>query len=126
MALYECRELDGGAMGQFEMHIHECGSCAREIEQLRSLDNLLRDAFASQEEEAQETRARFWQQFSTASRFRQMLYGRSIYLKAIAAVVLIAISAGIMFFVFQQTPQTVYASAVDDHNEEITTRPPDD
>jgi anti-sigma factor RsiW len=124
MPLYESSELDARAMAQFEMHIHECGSCAREIEQLRSLDNLLRDAFVGQEDEAQETRARFWQQFSAATRFRRLLYGRSAYLKAIAAILLIAISGGIMLFVFQQTPETVYASAVDDHKEEIVERAP--
>jgi anti-sigma factor RsiW len=124
MPLYESSELDARGMAEFELHLQQCLSCAREVEQLRALDDVLRNAFAEQQEDSQALRARFWQQFSHVARFRRVLFKQSVKLKAIAAMLLVGTIAGLSYFVEQHTTQTIYASAADDHDEEVVRRVP--
>ena len=44
MPLYLSSELDATRMADFEIHLQQCGACARELEYARHCDELLRDA----------------------------------------------------------------------------------
>ena len=43
MPLYLSSELDATRMADFEIHVQQCGACARELEYARHCDELLRD-----------------------------------------------------------------------------------
>ncbi len=124
MPLYLSSELDAKAMAVFELHAQRCAACTREAEQVRLYDDLLRDAFAEQPLETRELRSRVWRQISVPERKRFLFFRRRpIRFMAAAALVIIAVTAGIIYFV-RQAPVTVYASAVDDHVEEVVQRVP--
>src|SRR5207253_2271386 len=60
-----------------------------------------------------------------SKRRRRFLSRRSVYTLPIAAVLLLAIGAGIIYFtLYSSSSQTVYAAAMDDHYEEVVKNPP--
>jgi anti-sigma factor RsiW len=123
MPLYLSGELDTRVTAEFDLHLQRCAMCARGVEQIRLNDDLLRNAFASRPLDAQDLRARFWSKISISKNKR--LRFRPVYMLPIAALLLLIIGAGIIYFTLPYTSsQTVYASAVDDHTEEVVQRAP--
>src|SRR6266478_864028 len=126
MPLYLSSELDTKVMAEFELHLQQCAVCAREVEQIRLNDDLLRNAFARRPLDARALRARFWSQISI-SKNKRLRFRRPVYVLPIAALLFLTIGAGIIYFTLPDTSsQTVYASAVDDHTEEVVQRAPID
>ncbi len=120
LPLYASNELDAKVMAEFELHTQQCAVCAREAEQLSLYDNVLRGAFAAQPLDAHGLRARVWHQVCSPERRPKPLAGRPVIrLMAAAAIIIITIVVGIIYHVTQLTSGTVYASAVDDHVEEV-------
>ena len=126
MPLYLSGELDTKVMAEFELHLQRCSMCMREIEQIRLNDDLLRNVFARRPLDTRDLRARFWSQISI-SKNKRLRFRRPVYMLPIAALLLLIIGAGIIYFTLPYTSsQTVYASAVDDHTEEVVQRAPID
>jgi anti-sigma factor RsiW len=122
--LYLSSELDTKVMAEFELHLQRCAMCAREVEQLRLNDDLLRNVFARRPLDIRDLRARFWSQISISEN-KRLRFRRPVYMLPIAALLLLTIGAGIIYFTLPYTSsQTVYASAVDDHTEEVVQRAP--
>ena len=46
--LYLSSELEATRLADFELHLRQCGACARELESAGRCDELLRDAFREQ------------------------------------------------------------------------------
>jgi anti-sigma factor RsiW len=112
-------------MAEFELHGQQCGACRLEAEQLRLYDELLREAFAEQPLETQDMRARVWRQISTSWTERYLLFGQPVYLLLMAALLFLTLGAGFIYLVWPFASfQTVYASAVDNHTEEVVQRVP--
>jgi anti-sigma factor RsiW len=125
MPLYFSSELDVALMADFELHLTHCAVCAREAEQVRLYDDLLREAFVEQPLDTRELRARVRHQISTSGSKRSILFRPPRYLMTIAALVLLAICAGITYFALPYfSSESVYTSAADDHFEEVVQRAP--
>lgn len=123
LPLYLSSEIDAPEMAAFELHVQQCGPCARELEYARHCDDLLRDAFREQSLDTQGLRERVGNQIRKTKR-RRFLFGRPIYTLPIAAALLIAIIIGIFAALRGGLSQTVYAAALDDHFTEIVQREP--
>src|SRR4051812_14114262 len=122
MPLYLSSELDVRLMAEYELHLEQCGACRREAEQSRMYDDLLREAFADQPLGTGRLRARIWHQISASERRRPVFY-RWIPVLAVAALLFLAIGAGITYVTLLSShSQTLYTSAVDDHTEEVVQR----
>ena len=126
MPLYLSGELDTKVVAEFELHLARCAMCAREVEQIRLYDDLLRNVFARRPLDTRDLRARFWSQISI-SKNKRLRFRRPVYILPIAALLLLTIGAVIIYFPLPYTSsQTVYAAAVDDHTEEVLQRAPID
>ena len=125
MPLYLSSELDATRMADFEIHVQQCGPCARELEYARHCDELLRDACLEEPVDTIGLRARVLSEISKSRPRRRFLFRRPVYSLPIAAVLLLAIGAGIIYFsLYSKSSQTVYAAALDDHYEEVVKNPP--
>src|SRR5882724_3420984 len=125
MPLYISSELDVALMAEFEHHLQHCAVCAREAEQVRLYDDLLREAFVEQPLDTRELRARVRHQISTCVSKRSVLFQQPLYVISVAALVLLAICGGITYFALPYlSSETVYTSAADDHFEEVVQRAP--
>ena len=123
MPLYLSSELDATPMFDFELHLRQCAACARELEEARRCDDLLRDAFNQQSLDADELRRRVRTQISKTKR-RRFLFRRPLYTLPIAASLLAAVALGIFTVLPGNSSQTVYAAARDDHYREVVEREP--
>src|SRR5437764_11622997 len=124
MPLYLSSELDATRMADFELHVQSCRPCARELEYARHCDELLRDACLEESVDALGLRERVLSEISKSKRRRRFLSRRSVYTLPIAAVLLLAIGAGIIYFtLYSSSSQTVYAAALDDHYSEVVQHP---
>ena len=125
MPLYLSSELDAKAMSDFELHLDQCVACHRKIKQQRAYDNVLRDVVVSQPLDVQNLRARVLNRITTRGR-RTLFFQRPAYMLAIAAILLLAFSAAIVYLGMRSKPPvaTLYADAVDDHYEEVVQRVP--
>lgn len=127
--LYLSSELEATRLADFELHLRQCGACARGLESVSRCDELLRDAFREQTLDTGPLRERVRNQIRKTAR-RRFLFTRPIYRLPIAAALLLAITAGIFFvlrggLVLRGVPsQTVYAAARDDHYVEVVQRDP--
>jgi len=101
MPLYLSGEIDTKVMAEFELHLQRCAMCAREVEQIRLNDDLLRNAFARRPLDDRDLRARFWSQISISKNKR--LRFRPVYMLPIAALLLLIIGAGIIYFTLPYT-----------------------
>src|SRR5207253_9718847 len=125
MSLYLSNELDATRMADFELHVQQCGPCARELEYARHCDELLRDACLEEPLDALGLRERVLSEISKSRPRRRFLFRRPVYTLPIAAVLLLAIGAGIIYFsLYSSSSQTVYAAALDDHYSEVVKNPP--
>ncbi len=125
MSLYLSSELDATRMADFELHVQGCGPCARELEYARHCDELLRDACLEEPVDAMGLRERVLSEISKPRPRRRFLFPRRVYTLPIAAVLLLAIGAGIIYFsLYSNSSQTVYAAALDDHYSEVVKNPP--
>jgi anti-sigma factor RsiW len=125
MPLYISSELDVVRMAEYELHLQQCAVCKREAEQLRIYDEMLREAVAGQPLDTQELRSRIWNQISASERIGSGLARRRAHLLFIAALLLLAIGAGVIYITrLSSTSETVYTSAVDDHTEEVVQQAP--
>jgi anti-sigma factor RsiW len=125
MPLYVSSELDVTRMAEYELHLQQCAVCRREAEQLRIYDEMLREAVAWQPLDTQVLRARIWNQISASERVGSGLARRRVHLLSIAALLLVAIGAGVIYITrLSRTSETVYTSAVDDHTEEVVQQAP--
>jgi hypothetical protein len=121
--LYLSSELEATRLADFELHLRQCGACARELESAGRCDELLRDAFREQTLDAESLRERVRNQIRKTAR-RRFLFARPIYKLPIAAALLLAVAAGIFFVLRGGPSQTVYAAARDDHYIEVVQRDP--
>src|SRR3954451_21048683 len=96
MPLYLSSELDVRLMAEYELHLEQCGICRREAEQARMYDDLLREAFNDQPLGTNELRARISTQLSASER-RRPVVPRWVYEFTAAALLLLAVSAGITY-----------------------------
>src|SRR5207248_4052429 len=111
-------------MADFELHVERCGPCARELEYARHCDELLREASLEEPVDALGLRERVLSEISKSRPRRRFLFRRPVYSLPIAAVLLLAIGAGIIYFsLYSKASQTVYAAALDDHYEEVVKNP---
>ena len=124
MPLYLSSELDATRMADFEIHVQQCGPCARELEYARHCDELLRDACLEEPVDAMDLRDRVLSEISKSRPRRRFLFRRPVYTLPIAAALLLAIGAGIIYFSLYNSSQTVYAAALDDHYSEVVKNPP--
>jgi len=125
MPLYISSELDVAVMAEFELHLQHCGVCAREAEQVRLYDDLLREAVVEQPVDTRELRARVGHQISACVSERSVRFRQPLYVMSVAALVFLAICAGIIYFALPYfSSETVYTSAADDHFEEVVQRTP--
>jgi len=125
MPLYLSSELDATRMADFELHVQQCGACARELEYARHCDEMLRDACMEEPVNALGLRERVLSEISKSRPRRRFLFRRPIYTLPIAAVLLLAIGLGIIYFsLYSSSSQTVYAAALDDHYEEVVKNTP--
>ena len=124
MPLYSSSELDATRMADFELHVQSCRPCARELEYARYCDELLRDACLEQPVDAMGLRERVLSEISKSRPRRRFLFRRPVYTLPIAAALLLAIGAGIIYFSLYNSSQTVYAAALDDHYSEVVKNPP--
>src|SRR5205814_116310 len=124
MSLYLSSELDATRMADFEIHVQQCGPCARELEYARHCDELLRDACLEEPVDAMDLRERVLNEISKSRPRRRFLFRRPVYTLPIAAALLLAIGAGIIYFSLYNSSQTVYAAALDDHYSEVVKNPP--
>src|ERR1044072_3317060 len=108
MPLYLSSELDATPMFDFELHLRQCAACARELEEARRCDDLLRDAFNQQSLDADELRRRVRTQISKTKR-RRFLFRRPLYTLPIAASLLAAVALGILTVFPGKSSPTVYA-----------------
>jgi len=122
--LYLSSELDATRMADFELHVERCGPCARELEYARHCDELLRDACLEEPLDTMDLRARALSEISKSRPRRRFLFRRPVYTLPIAAALLLAIGAGIIYFSLYNSSQTVYAAALDDHYSEVVKNPP--
>src|SRR5437660_10423850 len=104
MPLYLSSELDATRMADFEIHVQQCGPCAKELEYARHCDELLRDACLKEPLDTMDLRARVLSEISKSKPRRRFLFRRPVFTVPIAAVLLLAIGAGIICF-------TVYSSS---------------
>ena len=123
MSLYLSSELDATRMADFELHVQQCSTCARELEYARHCDELLRDACLEEPVDTMGLRARVLSEISKSSPRRRFLLRRPVYTLPIAAVLLLAIGAGVIYFSLYNSSQTVYAAAFDDHYSEVVQYP---
>ena len=125
MPLYLSSELDATRMADFEVHVQTCAACARELEYARHCDELLRDACLEEPVDALGLRERVLNEISKSRPRRRFLFRRPVYTLPIAAVLLLAIGAGIIYLsLYSSSSQTVYAAALDDHYSEVVKNPP--
>ena len=125
MPLFLSSELDATRMADFELHVQQCGPCARELGYARHYDELLRDACLEQPVNTLGLREHVLNEISKSRPRRQFLFRRSIYSLPIAAVLLLAIGVGIIYFTLSgASSRTVYAAASFDHYEEVVKNPP--
>src|SRR5207248_1399241 len=111
-------------MADFELHVERCGPCARELEYARHCDELLREASLEEPVDALGVRERVLNEISKSKGRRRFLFRRPVYTLPIAAVLLLAICAGIIYFsLYSSSSQTVYAAALDDHYSEVVQHP---
>src|SRR5207248_8946198 len=110
-------------MADFELHVERCGPCARELEYARHCDELLREASLEEPVDALGLRERVLNEISKSRPRRRFLFRRPVYTLPIAAVLLLAIGAGIIYFSLYNSSQTVYAAALDDHYSEVVQHP---
>src|SRR5262245_46000004 len=112
MALYLSSELDAKAMADFELHLAQCVVCNREVEQQTAYDNLLRTCFVGEPLDVRELRARVLNRITTPSK-RTLFFQKPAYLRAIAAILLLACGTAIVYLGVRYTSvATVYADAV--------------
>src|SRR5437588_10246042 len=124
MSLYLSNELEATRMADFEIHVQQCGPCARELEYARHCDELLRDACLEEPVDAMGLRERVLSEISKSRPRRRFLFRRRVYTLPIAAVLLLAIGVGIIYFsLYSSSSQTVYAAALDDHYEAVVKHP---
>jgi len=123
MPLYLSSELDATRMADFEIHVQQCGPCARELEYARHCDELMRDACLEEPLDTMDLRARVLSEISKSRPRRQFLFRRPVYTLPIAAVLLLAIGVAIVYFSLYNSSQTVYAAALDDHYSEVVQHP---
>ncbi|PYS60243.1 MAG: hypothetical protein DMF74_19155 [Acidobacteria bacterium] len=124
MPLYLSSELDATRMADFEIHVQQCGPCARELEYAGHCDELLHDACLEQSVDALGLRERVLNEISKSRPRRRFLFRRPVYTLPIAAALLLAIGAGIIYFtLYGSSSQTVYAAALDDHYSEVVQHP---
>lgn len=124
MPLYLSGELDAKAMSDFELHLEQCVVCRRELKQQRTYDDLLRDVIVGESLDVRELRAAVLNRITTPGR-AGLFFGRLAYLRAIAAVVLVAFVMAIVYLALRpKHVATLYADAVDDHYEEVVQRAP--
>jgi anti-sigma factor RsiW len=124
MPLYLSSELDATPMADFELHVQQCGPCARELEYTRQCDELLRDACLEQPVNVQGLRERVLSEISKSAPRRRFLFRGRAYSLPIAAVLLLAMAVGIIYFTLHDgSSQTVYAAAVADHYNEVVQHP---
>jgi anti-sigma factor RsiW len=125
MPLYLSSELDAMRMADFELHVQQCGPCARELEHARHYDVLLRDACLEESVNAVGLRERVLSEITKSRSRRRFLFRRPVYSLPIAAVLLLAIGVGIVYFtLYGASSRTVYAAASYDHYEEVVKNPP--
>jgi anti-sigma factor RsiW len=125
MPLYLSSELDETRMADFELHVQQCPPCARELEHARHWDVLLRDACLEEQVDTMGLRERVLSEISKSRPRRRFLFRRPVYSLPIAAVLLLAIAVGIVYFaLYGGSSQTVYAAASSDHYEEVVKNPP--
>lgn len=125
MPLYLSSELDTKLMADFELHIERCGACSNELESALHCDELLREAFREQPAATAALRARVRSQISGMRRGRRMRLWRPRYSLPVAALLFLAVSAGISWFILRGgSSQTVYAAALEDHYEEVVQHAP--
>jgi anti-sigma factor RsiW len=125
MPLYMSSELDVARMAEYELHLQQCAACRREAEQLRIYDELLREAVAEQRIDTRELRTRIWRQISASEPWLSGLSRRRVHLLSIAALLLLAIGAGIIYINrLSSNSEDLFTSAVDDHTEEVVQQAP--
>lgn len=123
MPLYLSSELDATPMADFELHIQACRSCARELENSRRCDELLREACLEQPVDTLSLRERVLSEIRKSKRRRRSLFRQLVYPVRIAAVLLIAIGIGVAYLILHgSSSQTVYAAALKDHYREVVQR----
>src|SRR5947207_11427946 len=124
MPLYLSSELDATRMADFEIHVQQCGPCARELEYARHCDELLRDACLEEPLDTMDLRDRVLSEISKSRPRQRFLFRRPVYTLPIAAALLLAIGAGISYFsLYSSSSQTVYAAALDEHYPEVVQHP---
>lgn len=127
LPLYVSSELDAKAMADFELHLWTCSFCAREMEQVRRYDELIRDSFSAQEINAADVRARVLELIaprSPKSFFRALHHRHVFILASVSAVVILFLSVSLYSLLFAHHEETLYVSAVEDHVEEVVQRVP--
>lgn len=122
MPLYLSSELDATPMFDFELHLRRCAACARELEEARRCDDLLREALHHESLDTAELRRRIRTRLYKPER-RRFFFRRPFYTLPIAASLLVAIIVG--SFILRDSPsRTVYAAARDDHYLEVVQHDP--
>ena len=119
-SLYLSSELEASRLAEFEFHLQECRTCARDLEYVRHCDDLLRDAFIEQSVDTIKVRRNVRNEIG--ARRRRFLFGRPIYSLPIAAGILITVTLVILSLFSGGVSQTVYAAAEDDHYVEVVQR----
>lgn len=118
MPLYVSSELDATAMVDFELHVQRCGSCARELENARHCDELLREACLEQPINTLGLRKRVLSQISKSGPRAGFLFRRA-YWVPVAAALVVAMAVGTYLSVRDGSSGTVYADVLEDHYNEV-------
>ena len=121
MPLYLSSELDASGLTDFEDHLHSCRVCATKLDEARQHDDLLRAALGGPSPNTEKTRKRVLDQIRKSNR-RRFLVPRLVFTMPIAAVLLLAISAGVYVLLRGSLTTTVYAAAQNDHYIEVVER----
>lgn len=124
MPLYLSSELDAPSMADFELHVQRCSSCARELEYSGHYDEVLRDACLEQPVDTLGLRGRALNEISKSGPRRRSLFRGRPYSTPVAAVLLLAIAMGALYFSLRDgASQTVYAAVLEDHYNEVVQHP---
>src|SRR5262245_26755756 len=124
LPLYWSGELEPRAMAELESHLATCPACEREAESQKACDQTLREAFAGQEIEAQALRNKIRRRIRVSRGWRGLLWRPTFRLVAVAALILVALGAGLLYVTTRRAPDSLATAAARDHYDDVVKQAP--
>jgi anti-sigma factor RsiW len=124
LPLYWSGELDARTMADLELHLAACPACEREAESQKTCDQMLRDVFDAQQIDAQALRNNVRRRIRVSRGWRRLLWQPAFRLAAAAALIVIALGAGLLYVATRRAPAPLSAAAARDHLDDVVKQVP--